>query len=88
MTLTCDRAYALRNGQSNARIPNGIVVKGAVSYSKPWSWHIDSEQIWLAEICAEICDGRPSYVEANVDDWAGSTFCPWSAEPVSVIDYR
>jgi hypothetical protein len=45
-----------------------------------WSWqHIDSE--WqFAQISVEVCDARPSYVEANLDDWLRKVgrFCPWS----------
>lgn len=85
---TIDQVYALKNGQSTAYIPNGLVVKGEVSYNKPWSWHIDSEHISMAEITAEINDGRPSFVENDLDSWAGRYFGPWDARLVSVKDYR
>jgi hypothetical protein len=85
---TIDQVYALKNGQSTASIPNGLVVRGAESYNKPWSWHVDSEKVSMADATIEINDGSPSGVEANLDSWAGRYFGPWSAKLVSVKDYR
>ena len=87
---TIDQVIALSHGQSNAKIPSGRVIKGQVSYNKPWTWHIDSQDIAMAEVTIELCDGIPSYVEAHLDDWIASVgyFCPWSAELISVKDYR
>jgi hypothetical protein len=87
---TIAQVIALQKGQSNARIPSGRVVKGAVDYNKPWSWHIDSRDITMVEVSMELCDGTPSMVEANLDEWIRTvgTFCPWSAELVSLKDYR
>jgi len=87
-TETIKEVYALQNGQSRAYIPNGLVVKGAVSYNKPWSWHIDSEDIHMAEITAEINDGWPGWVERELENWAGRYFGPWDCRLVLVKDYR
>jgi hypothetical protein len=87
---TIEQVIALWNGQSTANIPSGRVLKGRVSYNKTWSWHIDSEDITMAENTIELCDGVPSYVEAHLDDWIANVgyFCPWSAELVALKDYR
>ena len=87
---TIDQVIALSYGQSDAKIPSGRVVKGQVFYNKPWSWHIDSQDITMAEVTIELCDGIPSYVEAHLDDWIATVgyFCPWSTRLVSVKDYR
>jgi hypothetical protein len=63
---------------------------GSVSYNRPWSWHIASRDGTMAENTIELCDGILSYVEADLDDWIATVgyFCPWSAELVSVKDYR
>jgi hypothetical protein len=87
-TETIREVYALQNGQSKANIPNGPVVKGAVSYNKPWSWHIDGELVSMAEVTAEICDGWCALVESQLDSWAGNCFGPWAARLVSIKDYR
>ncbi|MBM3157569.1 MAG: hypothetical protein FJ004_09855 [Chloroflexi bacterium] len=82
--------FALQCGMSQATIPSGRVIKGEVSYNEPWSWHIDSEDIHMAEVTMELCDGTPSLVEANLDDWLETVqrFCPWSAKIVKIEDYR
>jgi hypothetical protein len=89
-TQTIDQVIALWHGQSNANIPSGRVVKGQVAYNKPWSWHIDSQDVTMAESTIELCDGIPSYVETHLNDWIATVgyFCPWSAKLVSLKDYR
>jgi hypothetical protein len=87
---TIEQVYALSRGQSQAAIPSGRVLTGQVSYNKPWHWHIDSQDIAMAEATIELCDGSPSMVEQNIDYWVGTVgrFCPWSARLVSLKDYR
>jgi len=87
---TIDQVIALSHGQSEATIPSGRVRKGRVSYNRPWSWHIDSQEIAMAEVTIELCDGTPSYLESHLDDWINTVghFCPWSARLISVRDYR
>ena len=87
---TVEDVIALWNGRSNAKIPSGRVLKGRVDYNKAWSWHIDSEDIHMAEATIELCDGLPSYVEAHLDEWIETVgyFCPWSAVLVDLKDYR
>ncbi len=87
---TIDDVFALEAGTSNATIPSGKLLRGQVSYNKPWSWHIDSEDIVMAEITIELCDGLPSHVEENLDYWVDTVgrFCPWSAELVEIVDHR
>jgi hypothetical protein len=87
---TCDQIIALRDGRSSASIPVGRVRRGSVSYNSPWSWHIDSEDVIMTEAAIEVCDARPSYIEANLEQWIEKVvrFCPWSARLVSVTDYR
>ena len=48
------------------------------------------EQIEMAELTIEVCDGNPTFVEENVDyfvDTVGN-YCPWSAELTGVEDFR
>ncbi len=89
-TETIDQVFALSSGQSNATIPTGKLLRGRVSYNLPWHWHIDSDDIQMAENTIELCDGLPSHVEADIDYWVDQVgrFCPWSAVLVSIKDYR
>jgi len=87
---TVEQVLALSKGQSDARIPNGRILKGEVSYNKPWHWHLDSQDTQMADVTVELCDGRPSDVENNLDYWVDTVFrfCPWSAQLVDLKDYR
>ena len=87
---TIEQVLALSNGQSNARIPSGRLIKGREAYNAPWSWHIDPEDVQMAELTMELCDGLPSYVEKDIEYWVDTVgrFCPWSAVLVALKDYR
>lgn len=82
----------LQDGTSNANIPNGKILlgPGAADHNSPWNWHLDPEDIEMAELTVEVCDGRPSHVEDNVDEFVNNVarYCPWSAKLVDVKDNR
>ncbi|MBI5069434.1 MAG: hypothetical protein HZB56_14460 [Deltaproteobacteria bacterium] len=44
-----------------------------------WSWHLTD--LALVESAVELCDGKPSLVEADLAYWLGTvrSFCPWSS---------
>jgi hypothetical protein len=42
-----------------------------------WRWH--PEDVTLAEVAIELCDGRPSDVERGGVQFGGGRFLPWSA---------
>jgi len=79
-------ARALWAGSSSARIPDSALICDAVDWNSPWSWHMDPENLRFAEIAIEICDGTPSYVEANCKTFGGGRYCPWSAQMVELRD--
>ena len=64
-----------------ARIPNGRVVAGT-GVNVGWSWHL--EDVELAELTTEVCDGRPSDVEREGVSFGGGRFCPWIARVISI----
>lgn len=78
-------ARALLAGTAAANIPNGKVVRGDPGVNIGYSWHIDPNDIEWAEMTMELCDGKPSDVEANTI--SGDRFCPWSAKVTAVEDY-
>lgn len=87
---TIVQVFAVERGESAATIPSGKLLRGTVSYNQPWSWHIDSEDIHMAEFTIELCDGTPSLVESDLDYWIDTMqrFCPWSAQITKIEDYR
>lgn len=77
-------ARALLAGTATANIPNGKVVRGDPGVNTGYSWHIDPNDIEWAEMTMELCDGKPSDIEANTI--SGDRFCPWSAKVTAVED--
>lgn len=88
---TIAEIFALAAGTSRANIPNGKLLRGpgAEDHNAPWSWHLDPEDIHMAENTIEACDGRPSTVEDLLDAYLTvGRYCPWSAQLVSIEDHR
>ena len=59
--------------------PAGGLGAGNGGHNLAWSWHLTDAT--LTEAAIELCDGRPSMVEADLGYWLGTVkaFCPWSA---------
>ena len=55
-----------------------------------WTWHVDPQNVSFADAAIELCDGLPSYIEANKAYWLGTvgSYCPWAAVVTSVEDRR
>jgi hypothetical protein len=90
-TQTIVQILDLRDGTSLATIPNGAlrVGPGPGDHNSPWGWHMDPEDIQMAELTIEVCDGRPSLVDSMLDQYlAIGRFCPWGAVLVAVEDRR
>ena len=75
-------AQKLLDGRAAPPIPNGVVVRGDPSVNTGWSWHIDPATLEFADVTAEVCDGRPSFVEDGTI--TSDHFCPWGAKVVSL----
>lgn len=89
---TIQQILELEAGSSLATIPNGPLVAGSgrAAYNAPYSWHLDPDLTEMAELTIEVCSGKPSFVEEDLDTWINVVghFCPWSAELLSVEDLR
>jgi hypothetical protein len=87
-----EQILALQAGESQASIPNGRILRGPgrADHNAPWTWHLDPEQIAMAEFTVEVCDGTPSFVESEIDYFVDTVrqYCPWSAKLLNVQDYR
>ncbi len=62
----------------------GTLVRGDGGFNMPWSWHLLPNTVQVADMSIEVCDGRPSMVEADVDYWVDTVkqFCPWGGKLV------
>ena len=88
---TIQQIFELRDGTSQANIPNGALHlgQGRADHNAPWTWHLDPIDIEMAESTIEVCDGRPSLVDSLIDDYLTvGRFCPWGAEFVRLQDFR
>ena len=73
-----DQLAAARAAQAGGRasIPVGRIVSGT-QVNAGWSWHL--EDVTLAEVAIEVCDGLPSHVEREGTRFGAGSSCPWSA---------
>jgi hypothetical protein len=81
-----NQARAVWAGTSAANIPVGDLVCSAQPWNAPWTWHMEPETVRFAEVTIEVCDGEPSYVEANCPTFGAGRYCPWAAEMVELRD--
>lgn len=67
---------------------NGPIERGTVDYNPNWSWHFVENKWDLVGISAEVCDGRPSFVEEELDYWVDDVgrYCPWSSRVEAEIN--
>jgi hypothetical protein len=89
---TIEQAFELSRSGGRGRFPVGPLRRGSGQgrHNAPYSWHLDPEDTELVELAIEVCDGTPSFVEANVDYFVNDVklYCPWSAVLVRLDDYR
>lgn len=66
---------------------NGELRAGHGGFNSPWSWHLDPETVEVADATIELCDGKPSMVEDDLDYWLGTVkrYCPWGAKVVARV---
>ena len=64
---------------------SGKLVRGNGGFNTSWGWHLDPTTVTAPDLAIELCDGRPSMVQADLDYWIDSVkqFCPWGATVVS-----
>jgi hypothetical protein len=81
-------ALALWHGTSTAAIPDATLICTPAGYNCPWHWQMDPATIAFADVTTEVCDGTPSYVEANCASFGGGRYCPWAATMTELRDCR
>lgn len=66
------------------RSVHGRILGGDGGHNTGWSWHFVPNEWDLAEISIEVYDGRPSYLEQNLEQWLRDVgrYCPWSSRIV------
>lgn len=67
---------------------SGELAAGSANYNDPWSWHLIPSTVHTPDLAIEVCDGRPSMVEDDLDYWLETVerFCPWGATVTERLD--
>jgi hypothetical protein len=80
-----EQARRILRGDEPQKIVSGRLAAGDGGFNDPWSWHLLPETIEFVEVAIELCDGKPSFVEEDLDYWLNTvrTYCPWSARIVA-----
>jgi hypothetical protein len=83
--------YRLKKGLSTASIPNGRILRGPgrAAHNVPYRWHLDPQDITMADFTTEVCDAMPSHVEENLGEFVDNVgrYCPWTARLVELRNY-
>ncbi|HSW31751.1 MAG TPA: hypothetical protein VLH75_19870 [Longimicrobiales bacterium] len=80
-------ALEARMASGEEGVVNGEILSGDGGFNAPWKWHMVPSTVHTADTAIELCDGRPSLVEADLEYWLGTVkqFCPWGAKVVRRI---
>ena len=74
-------ALDARRRSGTLGVIGGRLLRGDGGFNAPWSWHLDPLSIEVPDASIELCDGRPSMVQSDIDYWVDTvrSYCPWSA---------
>ena len=66
---------------------NGLIARADAGDNLDWHWQFKPGEWDLVEVSIEVCDGRPSMVEADLDDWLDriGRFCPWHSRVLAEL---
>jgi hypothetical protein len=54
------------------------LARGDGGFNIPWPWHLEPDSVRMAEVSIELCDGRPSLIEEDLEYWIETvgSYCP------------
>lgn len=66
------------------KIVHGTLRAGHGGFNNPYGWHLDPASITFPDLAMELCDGRPSKIDDDLDYWVNTVkfYCPWGARIV------
>lgn len=87
---TISEARRILRGEPGQRIVMGTIIKEAVPYNPPWSYHLDPSSITFVHAATEICDATIQTIEMHLDEVCGSllpgcVWCPWRSQLLAEI---
>lgn len=77
-------ALQARLASGEVGVVSGELLPGHGGFNQPWSWHLDPLTVHVPDASIELCDGRPSMIEADLSYWLDTVgqYCPWGARVV------
>jgi hypothetical protein len=77
--LVAEAERHLRSGRVG--VISGTLAAGDGGFNMPYRWHLVPASVHFPDVAIELCDGRPSFVENELDYWLGrvGAYCPWGA---------
>ena len=71
---------------NNSMHVTGNLARGDGGFNSPYQWHLEPASVRMAEVSIELCDGRPSLIEEDLEYWLETVgnYCPWSSKVVKV----
>lgn len=77
-------AFRARMASGVEGVVSGALISGSGGINSPWKWHLDATTVHVSDMAIELCDGRPSMVDAELAYWLNNVrqFCPWGAKVV------
>ncbi len=78
-------AFQARLASGARGVISGKLVRGDGGFNSSWGWHLEPGTVTAPDISIELCDGRPSMVQADLNYWIDTVkqFCPWGAKVIA-----
>lgn len=68
-------------------VVHGELARGDGGFNTGYSWHLKPATVTFVDLAMEICDGRPSFVEEELEYFLDEVkyYCPWGATIVEEL---
>jgi hypothetical protein len=68
-----------RLASAEAMVVHGELARGTGGFNTEFSGHLKPATVTFVDVAMELCDGRPSYVESELEYYLESVkfYCPW-----------
>lgn len=85
--LLASKARRMMTGLEQHQIVVGQLDRGDGGFNTGYKWHMKPSTISFADVTIELCDGRPSDIESDVDYWVDTVkqYCPWGGRFISEV---
>lgn len=86
--LLATQARRMMNGVEKQQIINAEIDRGDGGFNTGYHWHMKPETVQFAEVTTEVCSGRPSDVESNINYWVDTVkrYCPWGGRIIREVE--